>query len=83
MERQKTVALPVRWQHNVASSMGKNAILQWIVGELVKQAKMLTDAELKRVLAGCVTMRNGKRNRLMVMLCHYAGTRVGGIASLK
>ena len=49
----------------------------------MKQAKVLTDAELKRVLAICVTMQNGKRNRLMLLLSHYAGLRVGEIASLK
>ncbi|MGR3491552.1 MAG: tyrosine-type recombinase/integrase [Shimia sp.] len=49
----------------------------------MKQAKVLTDTELKRVLAICVTMQDGRRNRLMLMLSHYAGMRVGEIASLK
>lgn len=49
----------------------------------MKQAKVLSSEELKRVMAICVTMRNGKRNRLMLMLSHYAGMRVGEIASLE
>ena len=52
-------------------------------GEQMKQAKVLSSEELKRVMAICVTMQNGKRNRLMLMLSHYAGMRVGEIASLK
>ncbi len=49
----------------------------------MKQAKVLTDAELKRVLSICATMQNGKRNRLILLLSHYTGMRVGEIASLK
>ena len=49
----------------------------------MKQAKVLTEKELKRALAICDAMQNGKRNRLMLMLSHYAGLRVGEIASLK
>lgn len=49
----------------------------------MKQAKVLTDAELKRVLAVCVQQRNGDRNRLLVLLSHYAGLRVSEIASLR
>ncbi|MEO9682118.1 MAG: site-specific integrase [Tateyamaria sp.] len=58
-------------------------MFQSLVGEPVKQAKVLSSVELKRVVAICVTMQNGKRNRLMLMLSHYAGMRVGEIASLK
>ena len=49
----------------------------------MKQAKVLADKEFKRALAICETMQNGKRNRLMLLLSHYAGLRVGEIASLK
>ncbi|MAN78631.1 MAG: integrase [Rhizobiales bacterium] len=49
----------------------------------MKQAKVLTDQELKRVLVMCEAMQNGKRNRIAVLLSHYAGLRVGEIASLK
>ena len=48
-----------------------------------KQAKVLTDAELKRVLAVCATQRHAARNRLLVLLSHYAGLRVSEIASLR
>jgi integrase/recombinase XerD len=43
----------------------------------MKQAKVLTEKEIKRALAICETMQNGKRNRLMLLLSHYAGLRVG------
>lgn len=49
----------------------------------MKQAKVLTEQELKRVLVVCEAMQNGKRNRIAVLLSHYAGMRVGEIASLK
>jgi integrase/recombinase XerD len=58
-------------------------MFQSLDGEQMKQAKVLSSEELKRVMAICVTMQNGKRNRLMLMLSHYAGMRVGEIASLK
>lgn len=48
----------------------------------MKQAKVLTIAEIKRALAICETMQNGNRNRVMLLLSHYAGLRVGEIASL-
>ncbi|MEP2980665.1 MAG: site-specific integrase [Lentilitoribacter sp.] len=49
----------------------------------MKQARVLNDAELKRVLAVCAASRYGQRNRIAVLLSHYAGLRVGEIASLK
>lgn len=52
-------------------------------GEQLKQAKVLFSEELKRVLAICGSIQNGKRNKLMLMLSHYAGMGVGEIASLK
>lgn len=48
----------------------------------MKQAKVLSDAELKRVLAMLEHLRHAPRNRLAVMLSHLAGLRVGEIASL-
>lgn len=48
----------------------------------MKQAKVLTDAELKRVLAVIQLDRHAARNRLLVLLSHYAGLRVGEIATL-
>lgn len=49
----------------------------------MKQAKVLTDKEFKRVLKVVATMRHANRNRLALMLSHYAGLRVGEIANLK
>ncbi|MEP1208164.1 MAG: site-specific integrase [Rhizobiaceae bacterium] len=49
----------------------------------MKQAKVLTDAELKRVLAVCAQQQHAARNRLLVLLSHYAGLRVSEIASLR
>jgi integrase/recombinase XerD len=48
----------------------------------LKQAKVLTDAELKRVLAVIAHGKHAQRNRLAVLLSHYAGLRVGEIAAL-
>lgn len=48
----------------------------------MKQAKVLTDAELKRVLAVIAQGKHAARNRLLVLLSHYAGLRVGEIATL-
>ncbi|MEP2981595.1 MAG: site-specific integrase [Lentilitoribacter sp.] len=48
----------------------------------MKQARVLTRSELKRVLAVCSTHRHHHRNRLIILLSHYVGLRVGEIASL-
>jgi integrase/recombinase XerD len=48
----------------------------------LKQAKVLSDAELKRVLAIIASGNHAQRNRLAVLLSHYAGLRVGEIAAL-
>lgn len=47
------------------------------------QAKTLTESELKIVLAVIDTGRNPKRNRMMILLAHWAGMRVGEIAALR
>ena len=49
----------------------------------MKQAKVLTDAELKRVLAVVAQGQHARRNRIALLLSHYAGLRVGEIASLR
>ncbi len=48
-----------------------------------KQAKVLTEQELKLVLAVCAQQRHAGRNRLLILLSHYAGLRVSEIASLR
>ena len=47
------------------------------------QAKSLSEAELKRVLAVVSAGRNAERNRAMVLLTFYAGMRVGEVSALK
>lgn len=47
------------------------------------QAKTLNDNELKIVLAVIATGRNALRNRVMVLMSHLAGMRVGEIAAVK
>jgi integrase/recombinase XerD len=49
----------------------------------MKQAKVLSDQELKRVLAVVQQGRHSARNRLALMLSHFAGLRVGEIAQLR
>ena len=49
----------------------------------MKQAKVLTDVEIKRLLAVIANDRHSARNRLALMLSHLAGLRVGEIAALK
>ncbi|MCW8283568.1 site-specific integrase [Agrobacterium sp. InxBP2] len=48
----------------------------------MKQARVLTDAEFKRVLAVVAQMKHAGRNRLALLLSHLAGLRVGEIAAL-
>ncbi len=48
----------------------------------MKQARVLTDAEFKRVLAVVAQMKHASRNRLALMMSHLAGLRVGEIAAL-
>jgi integrase/recombinase XerD len=47
------------------------------------QAKTLTESELKRLLKVVAAERYGARNRIVVLLGHWAGMRVGEIASLQ
>ena len=48
----------------------------------MKQARVLTEAEFKRLLAVVAQMKHASRNRLALMLSHLAGLRVGEIATL-
>ena len=49
----------------------------------MNQAKMLTEAEMKRLLAVIANDRRGERNRVAVMLSHLAEFRDGEIAALR
>lgn len=48
----------------------------------MKQARVLTDIEFKRLLAVVAQSKHASRNRLALMLSHLAGLRVGEIAAL-
>lgn len=48
----------------------------------MKQARVLTDTEFKRLLAVVAQMKHAERNRLALMLSHFAGLRVREIAAL-
>jgi integrase/recombinase XerD len=48
----------------------------------MKQARVLNEVEIKRVLIYCMGTKYAQRNRLAILLSHYAGLRVGEIASL-
>lgn len=48
----------------------------------MKQAKVLTDSELRRLIAVVEAGKHPARNRLAVMLSFYGGMRVGEIAAL-
>ena len=49
---------------------------------MAKQARVLNEAEIKRVIAVAKTTRHAQRNTLMVMLSFYAGLRAVEIANL-
>ncbi len=49
----------------------------------MSQAKSLDDAELKRLLKLVSLGRQGPRNRLVILLGHWAGMRVGEVALIK
>lgn len=49
---------------------------------MAKQAKVLSESELKRLLAIIAQRRHAARDRAAVMLSFYAGMRVGEIAAL-
>ncbi len=48
----------------------------------MKQARTLTDAEFRRLMAVTVTGRHSARNRCAIALSYFGGMRVGEIAKL-
>ncbi len=48
----------------------------------MKQARVLTEPETKRLLAVIANDRDSERNRVVVMLSHLVGLRVGEIPAL-
>jgi len=49
----------------------------------MSQAKTLSERELKQVLGHVALHRHATRNRVMLLMTHYAGMRVGEVASIK
>jgi integrase/recombinase XerD len=49
---------------------------------MMAQAKTLSEKELKRVLAHITIGKHAARNRAMLLVTHWAGLRVGEVASL-
>jgi integrase/recombinase XerD len=49
----------------------------------MKQAKVLTEKELKRVLSVAAGMRQGARNKVLVLVSHYLGLRACETAAMK
>ncbi len=49
----------------------------------MKQAKVISSNEMKRLLAVVEAGKHSARNRMAIMLSYYAGLRVGEIAALK
>jgi len=47
------------------------------------QAKTLSDAELQRVLEYAATTKAAVRNRAILLLTHWAGMRIGEVASVR
>ena len=53
------------------------------VNTMSKQAKTLTNIELRRVLDYTATRKHSVRNRALLMTTHLSGMRVGEVASLR
>jgi integrase/recombinase XerD len=53
------------------------------VDKMAKQAKTLTQQELRRILDYINTRKHSARNRTMLFLMYYAGTRVGETSALR
>ena len=49
----------------------------------MSQARVLNPQELRRVLDHIATRRHSARNRVMLLLTHYAGMRVAEVAALR
>ena len=49
----------------------------------MSQARVLSPQELRRVLDHVATRRHSARNRVMLLLTHYAGMRVAEVAALR
>jgi integrase/recombinase XerD len=74
----KSVALRNKRKNNLAIAklwLGKDT--------MAKQAKTLTQVELRRVLDYIATRKHAHRNRAMLMTTYLSGMRVGEVSSLR
>lgn len=76
------------WNKEVAENKQRKqnlAIAKLYLGtkSMAKQAKTLTQAEIRRVLDYTATRKHSIRNRAMVMTTYLSGMRVGEVASLR
>lgn len=56
----------------------------WFCGDrALKQAKTFTPQDLRRVLDYIATRKHAARNRVMLLMTHWAGLRVGEVAALR
>ena len=76
--RQKEVGIDKQRKHTLA-------IAKLYLGRktMAKQAKTLTQQELRRVLDYTATRKHSARNRALLMTTHLSGMRVGEVASLR
>lgn len=49
----------------------------------MKQARVLSDKELRKVMLYCAAHKHAARNKSMLLLTHHAGMRVGEVAALR
>jgi integrase/recombinase XerD len=76
------------WQKEVGKDKQRKhtlAIAKLYLGRktMAKQAKTLTQQELRRVLDYTATRKHSTRNRALLMTTHLSGMRVGEVASLR
>ena len=76
------------WNKTVAENKQRKhtlAIAKLYLGEraMAKQAKTLTQIEIRRVLDYTATRKHSARNRALVMMTYLSGMRVGEVASLR
>ena len=80
--------MTTNWQKEVGIDKQRKhtlAIAKLYLGRktMAKQAKTLTQQELRRVLDYTATRKHSVRNRALLMTTHLSGMRVGEVASLR
>jgi integrase/recombinase XerD len=80
--------MTTNWQKEVGIDKQRKhtlAIAKLYLGRktMAKQAKTLTQQELRRVLDYTATRKHSIRNRALLMTTHLSGMRVGEVASLR